>query len=348
MKRRIIAGVLVSVLALTTLAGCGNSNTEKTSAGTSSAKESGSDNEATGAEQSLTMILSQRDEWLSEMEAGAVSQAKEVGVKLNTVDAQSDTSKMLQFIETAKNDGQEAIIINMVDPETAPQCVEAAGDMKVIFVNRYPSDPSVLNENVVYVGSDEHTSGKFQGEWLAKYFKDKGKTDIKYILLNGILGQTSTSLRTESVMKALKDNGINATEATAPLACDFDRASAQDMITPLLNTTEYDCIISNNDAMALGVVEAMKSQNIDPKEKPIVGIDASVDGRQGVKDGTIAMTVFQDAKGQGKGSMIAAKNLIEGKAINDGSELQLDETGNILWIPFEPVTAENVADYDNR
>jgi hypothetical protein len=26
----------------------------------------------------------------------------------------------------------------MVDPETASQVIEAAGDMKVVFVNRYP------------------------------------------------------------------------------------------------------------------------------------------------------------------------------------------------------------------
>lgn len=44
-----------------------------------------------------------------------------------------------------------------------------------------------------------------------------------------------------------------------------------DMISPLLKTTKYDCIISNNDAMALGAVEAMQQQGLDPKSVPIVG-----------------------------------------------------------------------------
>lgn len=48
-----------------------------------------------------------------------------------------------------------------------------------------------------------------------------------------------------------------------------------DMISPLLKTTKYDCIISNNDAMALGAVEAMQQQGLDPKSVPIVGIDAT-------------------------------------------------------------------------
>ena len=82
------------------------------------------------------------------------------------------------------------------------------------------------------------------------------------------------------------------------------------MITPLLTTIEYDCIISNNDAMALGAIEALKDQGIDPSTVPVVGIDATVDGRQAVKDGTLAMTVFQDANGQGYGALMAAANLV--------------------------------------
>ena len=296
MKRRVLAGLLASVLALGTLAGCGGGGSDDAAATDSSAEATTDDaaaeegsSETSDAEGGdlgeVTMILALRDEFLSTLEAGAISAAEELGITLTTQDAQSDTSKLLQFIETAKNDGQKAIIVNMVDPETAPQVIEAAGDMKVVFVNRPPVDTSVLNENAVYVGSDEMQSGKYQGEWLAEHFKAEGKTDIKYILLNGTIGNVSTTNRTESCLQALKDNGINATEATAPLAADFDRATAQDMISPLLTTTEYDCIISNNDAMALGAIEALTAQGIDPTTVPIVGVDATVDGRQAIKDG---------------------------------------------------------------
>ena len=41
--------------------------------------------------------------------------------------------------------------------------------------------------------------------------------------------------------------------------------------------------------MALGAIEALKDQGIDPASVPVVGIDAfTVDGRQAVKDGTLA------------------------------------------------------------
>ena len=80
-----------------------------------------------------------------------------VGVKLATQDAQNDTSKLLQFVESARNNGDDAVLINLVDAETAQQCIEAAGDMKVVFVNRAPSDTSVLNDNAKFVGSNEMT-----------------------------------------------------------------------------------------------------------------------------------------------------------------------------------------------
>lgn len=358
MKRRVLAGLLASVLALGTLAGCGgggsddaatDSSAEATTDDAAAEEGSSETSDAEGGDLGeITMILALRDEFLSTLEAGALAAAEDMGITLTTQDAQSDTSKLLQFIETAKNAGQEAIIVNMVDPETAPQVIEAAGDMKVVFVNRPPVDTSVLNENAVYVGSDEMQSGKYQGEWLAEHFKAEGKTDIKYILLNGTIGNVSTTNRTESCLQALKDNGINATEATAPLAADFDRATAQDMISPLLTTTEYDCIISNNDAMALGAIEALTAQGIDPTTVPIVGVDATVDGRQAIKDGTLSMSVFQDADGQGRGALMAAANLVSGAALNEGTDYELDEAGYTMWVPFEPVTADNVADYDDR
>lgn len=323
-----------------TLAGC-SGDTSSSGDTAQGATEGASDG------YSMTLIMSLRDEFLSTLEAGSKAAADELGVTLSSQDAQNDTGELIQFIESARNAGDDAVLVNLVDAETAQQCIEAAGDMKVVFVNRVPADTSVLEAGKsAAVVSDENTSGYYQGEFLANYFKAQGKTEIKYLMLQGTLGLVHTEQRSASVLKGLADNGINATEAAAPQVADYDRANAMDMISPLLTTTEFDCIIANNDAMALGAVEAMKAQGMDPTSIPIVGIDATVDGIQAIKDGTLAMTVFQDANGQGYGAVKAAANLIEGNAINDGTDYETDETGNICWVPFEPVTPDNVADYE--
>ena len=345
-KMKLFATLAVTAAMVLSLAACGGGSSAAPAATDSGSTGGGA---AAGGEK-ITLIMSQRDEFLSSLEAGAKKAAGELGVNLVTQDANQDESKQIQYVQAAAADGQKAIIVNPINPSACQSIIDAAGDMKVVFVNRVPDDTSILNENAVYVGSDEHTSGKFQGDFLAKYFKDQGKTDIKYILLNGIIGQTSTTLRTESVLKALADGGINATETTAPLACMYDRAKAIDMITPVLSdkSKEFDCIISNNDAMALGAIEAAKNAGLDPSSFPIVGIDATADGRQAIKDGTMAMSVFQDPNGQGGGAVQAAVNLINGAALNEGTSFDVDETGFILWVPFEEVTPDNVAEYDNR
>ncbi|MGL6198655.1 MAG: substrate-binding domain-containing protein [Lachnospiraceae bacterium] len=339
MKKRLLVTLLAGVLTCGMLTGCG-SNSDTTG-------DSG-DSSSSGSGKAITLVLSQRDEWLSSLDTAAQSAAKDAGYTMTSQDALSDSSKQIQYVSTAASAGEEAVIVNLVDPNVAGDIIEAAGDMKVVFVNRPPEDMSLLNENAVYVGSDEMTSGYYQGEWLAEHFKEEGKTEIKYILLNGILGQVSTTNRTASVLQALEDNGITATEASAPLACDYDRAEAMTQITPLLSSgVEFDCIISNNDAMAIGAIEALENAGMDPSSVPIVGIDATADGVQAVKDGKMAMTVFQNAVGQGTAAMQVAANMVAGNDIAEGTGYEVDEeNAYVIWVPFEPVTPENVADYE--
>ena len=347
-KMKLFATLAVTAAMVLSLAACGGGSSAAPAASDSGSASTGEAAAPAAGGEKITLIMSQRDEFLSSLEAGAKKAAGELGVNLVTQDANQDESKQIQYVQAAAADGQKAVIVNPINPSACQSIIDAAGDMKVVFVNRVPDDTSILNENAVYVGSDEHTSGKFQGDFLAKYFKDKGQTDIKYILLRGIEGQTSTTLRSESVLKALADNGINATETYAK-SCLYDRTEALNQMGNILadSSKEFDCIICNNDAMALGAIEACTQAN-RTIDFPIVGIDATADGRQAIKDGTLAMSVFQDPNGQGGGAVAAALNLINGAALNEGTNFDVDETGFILWVPFEEVTPDNVADYDNR
>ncbi len=341
-RNKFVALTIAAAMATTMFAGCGSSSDSSSSAA--------SGEKASGDGYEITFILSLRDEFLSALEKGANDNCPE-GVKLTTQDAQNDAAKQQQMIESARNAENDAIIINLVDPASAASMLESAGDTPVVFVNRYPTDDSVLEKGkCVYVGSDEMTSGKFQGEYLVDYFNEKGQKDITYVMIQGTLGQTSTTNRTASAIKALEDGGLNATLKGAELAGEYDRATAIEVFSPLISTGEvdFDCVISNNDAMALGVIEAMEQKGIDPASIPIVGIDATADGRQAIKDGKLAMSVFQDPNGQGKGAILAAVNLIEGNDLGEGSDYEPNDEQTILWVPFEPVTPDNVADYDNR
>lgn len=347
-RNKLVALGLSAVMAATMFAGCGAK--EEAAPAADAASTSAEAPAAGEGSYEMTFILSLRDEFLSALEKGANDNCPS-NVKLTTQDAQNDAAKQQQMIESARNAGNAAIIINLVDPASAGSMLESAGDTPVVFVNRYPTDDSILEKGkCVYVGSDEMTSGKFQGEFLVDYFNEKGQKDITYVMIQGTLGQTSTTNRTASAIKALEDGGLNITLKGAELAGEYDRATAIEVFSPLISTGEvdFDCVISNNDAMALGVIEAMEQKGLNPGDIPIVGIDATADGRQAIKDGKLAMSVFQDPNGQGKGAILAAINLAEKKDLGEGSDYEANEDQTILWVPFEPVTPDNVADYDNR
>lgn len=297
----------------------------------------------------VTYIMGLSDEWLSSLANDMEAAAKDSGMnlKLTVTNAQNDSSVQLQLVENAKEDGADAIIVNLVEAGLAQEVVDRADGMKVVFVNREPNDLSILSESVVYVGADENVGGYYQGEALAKYFQEQGKTDIKYLMLRGTEGLIHTDKRSASALQALQDNGITVTEAIAPVVCDYDRTKAMEKVSTLTASgLEYDCIISNNDAMAMGAIQALEEAGVDPSNVPIVGIDCTADAAQAIKDGKMLMSVFQDSAAQGTVSLLAVKNMLDGEAANANTGYEMIEDNDyFIVIPFVPVMASEVDSY---
>ncbi len=334
-KNKKMMAAMISAAALTLLAGCG---------GAAGAGKAADASAQAGADSKYEMayVLSTRDEYLRTLEDGIRKAAEEKGVDMEYYYAGNDSLRMIDCVEAARNQGKDAVLINLNAAEEAQACIEAAGDMKVVFVNRVPADFDVLGENAVAVASDENESGRFQGEYLADYFKKEGKTDVSYVLLRGTDGLVHTELRSEGAVNALKEAGINVKE-TAVVEADFDRNTAKEELEGMLPELQYDCIIANNDAMAIGAIMAMKDDGIDPASVPVVGIDATKDGQQAIREGEMAMTVFQSAEGQTEGAVAAAINMLEGNPIEEGTGCEhTSESPYVLYYPFVPVTSENL------
>lgn len=337
--RKWMAMLLAGTMCVGMLAGCG-SNTETGSANKSIA-------EAKAYEGEMTFVISHKDEYLSALDQAAKSAAEACGITLTTVDCADDMDKQIEYVRAAEVEGANAIMVVLADDTRADEVIEAAGDMKVVFVNRIPQDISVLDENHVYVGSDEDTSGTYQGEMLAEELKAKGKDNISYILLEGTEGLLHTIKRSENVLKALADAGIQATGATEPVDCGYDRNTAMEQVGVMIaNDVQADVVIANNDAMALGALEAFKQNDVDTSDMTIVGIDGTNAGLQAIADGTMSATVFQNAVGQGTAGVQAAINLATGAELTADIGYDTDKDhASIIWVPFEKVTADNVASY---
>ena len=69
----------------------------------------------------------------------------------------------------------------------------------------------------------------------------------------------------------------------------------------------------------------------------MAGVDATPDGLAAMAKGDLAVTVFQDAKSQGRTAVDAALRMIAGEAVP-----------NHVDVPFELVTRDNYASYLGR
>ena len=324
--------VLASVLVIVACAAPAAETAATTEATTEEAAPAEAATEAPAAEKTITIGVSlyARDQFISTLEQGILAAAEAAGVTVDSQEANNDTQKQAEQVRTFATKGYDVMIVNLVDTSTAETIIAEAGDTPIIFVNRRPDDSVLVQGKYAYVGSQEYDAGKMQAEFLANYFK--GRTDpINYVLFMGQLGLENTQQRTESVKTELTNAGFTLNKVFEDTA-KWDRATAMDMMQTFLGTgATFDCVICNNDEMALGVIEALKAASVDLTNVPVVGIDATDMACQSVKNGEMAMTVFQDAAGQGSKCIEFAIKAANGEL-----------TDLFGWVPFQPVTIDNV------
>lgn len=273
------------------------------------------------------------DEFLSTIRGAVIVKAGELKVKIETLFAEDNYEVQLAQIGEFVEMGCDAIIATLVDTENVTAAIEAAGDVPIVFVNRKPVQDDLLVDNkVVYVGSDEAYAGRQQGENLASYFEGKGQETVKYILLRGKDGLHNTMERSESAIKALEDAGLEI-ESVYEASANWDRTEAKMTVLDVLNKElDVDCIIANNDLMALGAVDAVKEvDNEKYADVQVVGIDAIPLARVAIQNGDLAFTVFQDGESQGVTALSAAVALANG-----------DDVPKLLDIPFIGIDSGNV------
>ncbi|MEM6051415.1 sugar ABC transporter substrate-binding protein [Erwinia sp. P7711] len=242
-------------------------------------------------------------------------------------DAKGDVAIQVQQVENFINQGVDAIILNPVDTQAVKPMMEAARRAKIplIFVNRKPEVP--LGENMAYVGSDSALGGKMEMEALAKKMNYKGNVAI----LMGALSAEEARQRTkatEEVIAKYKDMKVVEKQSAK-----WMRNEAVDVTSGwLLNGDKIDAIAANNDEMAIGAIMAL--QQVGNKDVLVAGIDGTPDALQFVKSGKLALTIFQDAAGQGIGAVQTAKKMLAGEKVE-----------GTIWIPYQTVTPENYTSF---
>ena len=252
------------------------------------------------------------------------------GVTLHVEDAKDDVSRQLSQVQNFIANGVDAIIVNPVDTSATAAITKAAADANVplVYVNREPIDVDKLGPKAAFVASNEAQSGTLETKAICKLLGGKGNI----LVIEGVLSNQSAVQRTKDVHEVIATPDCSGMKVVAEQTANYDRTQGQNLMTNWLSKgMKFDAVISNNDEMAIGALQAMKSAGLDTKKAVVGGIDATQDGLAAMKAGDLKVTVFQDAAGQGKGAVDAALALAAGKPVEKKA-----------YIPFQLVTPANM------
>ena len=142
--------------------------------------------------------------------------------------------------------------------------------------------------------------------------------------------------RTEYSIKALEDAGLKVNKLYEQRA-DWDQTKGQENAANVLSqfNDEVDVIFCNNDAMAMGALQAIEAAGRKVgQDIYLVGVDALEEAVQAVADGRMTGTVLNDDVSQAQTAVDAAVRYLKGEA-NDKN----------YTIDYVKVTPENAADY---
>ena len=255
-------------------------------------------------------------------------------VSLQFEDAQGDVGKQLNQIQNFIAQKVDAIIVNVVDTDATPKMTKLAtqAGIPLVYVNRMPADKT-LPEKVAYVGSNEVDSGTLQMKEVCKLMGGKGSI----LVMMGDLANQAARQRTQDIEDVIATPECSGIKILDKRTAKWQRTEGNDLMTNWISSgMKFEAVVSNNDEMALGAIQALKASKM--LDKTIVaGIDATQDALASMKAGELKVTVFQNAAGQGQGAVDTALKIIKGEKVPP-----------MVWIPFELVTPANLSQYMSK
>ena len=303
-------------------------------------------------------LYSQDDTFISSMSQSLEQLAQEeesrIGQKiiLFISDSRHNQTTQMDHVDRFLARGCDILCVNMVDRTGAAVIVDKAEaeGVPLIFFNRQPVDEDIQRwEHTYYVGASAQESGTLEGELvLNAWTSDPARWDrngdgvVQYVMLEGEPGHQDSLLRTEYAIQTIADGGVEV-ERLARDTANWNRAQASARTTRWLEEFggQVEVILSNNDDMALGAIDALKETERPLEDWPmVVGIDATKPALEALEAGELYGTVFNDAQGQAKAMLDLALALYHGE---DPAQTVALEEEHYVWLPYLPVTRENLA-----
>ncbi|NRT78437.1 galactose ABC transporter substrate-binding protein [Clostridium beijerinckii] len=250
-------------------------------------------------------------------------------IKFNFFDGKNNISTQSAQLDSVLNDNIDLLIIALADsredivkdilykvkPKDIPLILTSI-DKKLI------PELDTIYDKVVSVNSNAEQAGIMESKilsdiWMTnKKIIDKNNDNIlQYIIITGKTNSPLAKKRTSASIAALKNFGINTQQLFLSHA-GWSQSLAKTAIKSLFLRygNKIEAIIANNDAMAIGAIEALQEYGYNSEDKTkyvqVVGIDGLPEAKTLINNGVMAGTVIQDSKTLANALYAIGMNLI--------------------------------------
>lgn len=310
-------------------------------------------------------IYDNSDAYMAEFESNIRLAALSKEYIIRSFDSQNSQIIQNDQIETFMTRDYKVLMINPVDRLSVYAIIEKArlNDSTIIFFNREPlPEDLALYDKVFYVGADAIQSAQLQASLIMDLFGNNpnalndydknGDGIIQTVILKGEQGHQDAEARTKYVIESLTIAGYKVEVLDISIA-NWDRETAEAQMEELMTLygDVIEILISNNDAMALGAIETLKTLKffddlnndgvIDRQTEPwlpVVGIDGLEVSTESIKQGYLYGTIKNDSESMADCLVQLTEWLIQGKSLDD-FPYKISE-GKYLWIDYQKLSLE--------
>ncbi|MDH2999751.1 sugar ABC transporter substrate-binding protein [Chelonobacter oris] len=222
------------------------------------------------------------------MSQAATEAGKQLNFKMQVLDGQDSSTKQVSDVDNAVTRGAKAILIAPNDVNAIASAVEDALDAGVIVatVDRKVSS----SQKIPHFGANNYLGG----QKIAQEVKAKFPDGANIILLTGQPGSTSNIERTQGIRDELKSYG-DGYKILVDQTGNWLRSEGLRIVESVLPTlpVKPDVILSANDDMAMGAIEALRALGYKAGDIMVTGFDAGPEALSRIQDDWLYVTADQ-------------------------------------------------------
>lgn len=309
-----LLAVLLAVLTLSSLAGCGQSEeveTEKESPAPAAEEEKpdDTDSEALASDESITIGYSlktvQEERWQRELD-GCTSAAEELGVNFIYQVANGDAQTQVSQIENLITQGVDVIMVTAVDAGALTNILNTAKEdgIKILVYDQQLEN----TYGDAFVGYDDYTNGSLIAQALADL-----QIEGKVVMLHG-----DASSGIEKIIEGEKSvlDGLNVEIVMEQYCQNWGAEAALGYAQNALAEYNNDiaAFVCMNDGIASGAIQAMEEVDM-AGGIAVTGMDCELTAVQRIAKGTQTSTLYKDSAALSRAAIETAVKLAEGKEI---------------------------------